>query len=61
MVSQHIFCQLVRLGLLWLSFILHVLWPNDRPVPGQRSPQPVPPARKRSKELKPFMGLTHKG
>jgi hypothetical protein len=60
MVSQHVFYQLVLLGLLWLFFMLHVLWPSDRPVPGQRSPQPMPPARKRSQEPKPFRGLTHK-
>src|SRR5712692_7095516 len=57
MVSHHVFYQLVLLGLVWLFLMLHVLWPSDRPVPGQNPPQPVTPPRKRSKEPKPFAGL----
>ena len=57
MVSQHVFYQLVLLGLLWLFMMLHVMWPSDRLVPAPRLPQPGPPPRKRSKEPKPFAGL----
>src|SRR5215813_4117059 len=57
MVSQHVFYQLLLLGLLWLFMMLHVMWPSDRPVPVPRLPQPGPPPRKRSKEPKPFAGL----
>ncbi len=57
MVSHHVFYQLVLLGLVWLFLMLHVLWPSDRPVPGQNPPKPVTPPRKRSKEPQPFAGL----
>ncbi len=60
MVSHHVFYQLVLLGLLWLFLMLHVVWPSNRSTKGQTSSKPVTPPRKRSKEPKPFAGLTCK-
>ena len=59
MIPHHIYYQLAIVGLLWLCVMLHYIWPSQ----GAVSPvQPVPPQckRKRSKEPKPFMGLTQR-
>ena len=63
MVSHLFFYQLVLLGLLWLCLMLHNAWPSDRPREGQRARTPSTPAKPittRSKDSKPFPGLTHK-
>ena len=60
MVSHHVFYQLMLLGLLWLFLILHVVWPSARPAQEQRTTPLITPPHKRSKEPKPFLGLTHK-
>jgi len=60
MVSYHVFYQLMLLGLLWLFLMLHVVWPSARPAQKQRTTQPITPPHKRSKEPKPFIGLTLK-
>jgi IS1 family transposase len=59
MIPHHIYYQLVIVGLLWLCVMLHYVWPSPDAV---SPPPPVPPQlkRKRSKEPKPFMGLTTK-
>jgi len=59
MIPHHIYYQLAIVGLLWLCVMLHDIWPSQ----GAVSPvQPVPPQckRKRSKEPKPFLGLTQR-
>jgi hypothetical protein len=50
--------KLLLVGLLWLCFLLHILWPSERASACPRLPQPTPPPRKRSKDSKPFPGLT---
>jgi IS1 family transposase len=60
MIPHLFYYQLVILGLLWLFVMLHAAWPSrGAPVQGT-SAQPIKPRRQRSKELKPFAGLTHK-
>src|SRR2546426_5585348 len=58
MVSHLFFYQLVLLGLLWLCIMLHYAWPNECAGGEQRPSKPLPPPRKRSRDLKPFPGLT---
>src|SRR5229473_6880006 len=60
MVSHLFFYQLMFLGLLWLCVMLHYAWPNACTGGDQRPSQPLPPPRQRSRDLKPFPGLTHK-
>src|SRR6266481_4485355 len=60
MVSHLFFYQLVLLGLLWLCLMLHYAWPSDRPREGQRALTPPLPPRARSRDPKPFAGLTYK-
>src|SRR6266436_8842508 len=48
------------LGLLWLCVILHSAWPNECPGGDQRPSKPLPPPRQRSRDPKPFPGLTRK-
>ena len=59
MIPHHIYYQLVIVGLLWLCVMLPYVWPSQDAV---SPPPPVPPQlkRKRSKEPKPFVGLTTK-
>jgi len=60
MIPHLFYYQLVILGLLWLFVMLHSAWPSrGAPVQGT-SAQSIKPRRQRSKELKPFAGLTHK-
>jgi IS1 family transposase len=62
MVSHHFFYQLVLLALIWLFIILHFMQPK-RPVTAPEAPahpEPMKPKRHRSKEPKPFEGLTQK-
>jgi hypothetical protein len=62
MISYHIYYQLVIIGLLWLCVMLHYFWPRQAAVSPPPPVQPVPPQwkRKRSKEPKPFVGLTQR-
>src|SRR5712691_7094188 len=60
MVSTPMFHHLLLFSLLWLCFLLYVLWPYGQPSVCATPPQPTPPRRKRSRELQPFPGLTHK-
>jgi hypothetical protein len=59
MVSHLFFYQLMFLGLLWLCIMLYYAWPNTCPGGDQRPSKPLPPSRKRSRDPKPFPGLTH--
>src|SRR6267143_363987 len=60
MVSHLFFYQLMFLGLLWLCVMLHYAWTNECAGGDQRPSKPLPPPRKRSRDLKPFPGLTRK-
>jgi IS1 family transposase len=60
MVSDLFFYQLMLIALLWLCVMLHWVWPSD---PTMASPTILPatlPPPKRSREPKPFAGLTRK-
>src|SRR5258708_16744143 len=48
------------LGLLWFCVMLHYAWPNACTGGDQRPSQPLPPPRQRSRDLKPFPGLTRR-
>jgi hypothetical protein len=60
MIPHLVYYQLVILVLLWLCVMLPHLWPS--PSGGTPKPpgNPITPKRKRSREPKPFTGLTHK-
>ena len=58
MVSHLFFSQLMFLGLLWLCVMLHYAWPNECTGGDQKPSKPLPPPRQRSRDLKPFPGLT---
>jgi len=60
MVPNLIFSKLLLVALLWLCFLLHVLWPNERAAAGPPPPKPTPPPRKRATDPTPFAGLLHK-
>src|SRR5215510_15918980 len=60
MVPQIVFSQLVLIALVWVFLLLYWLWPSDRAAQHQRLSQPASPPQKRSREPKPFAGLTHK-
>src|SRR6266446_1082438 len=60
MVSHLFFYQLVLLGLLWLCVMLHYVWPNACTGGAQRPSKSLPPPPMRSRDLKPFPGLTRK-
>ena len=60
MIYALFFCQLVLIALLWLCCMLYWVWLSDRPMVPSRPPHPTPPWRKRSREPKPFAGLTRK-
>src|SRR5215831_1738405 len=60
MVSPLFFYQLVFLALLWLCIMLHYRWPSDRAAQRQSPSPPASPPHKRSREPKPFAGLTYR-
>src|SRR5215831_15858451 len=60
MVSELFFYQLALLALVWLCFLLHWVWPSERVIPSATLPPPPLLPRKRSREPKPFAGLTCK-
>ena len=60
MVSALFFHQLALIALLWLCCMLHWVWPSERVIPGSTLPLPPLLSRKRSREPKPFAGLTRK-
>jgi len=60
MVSDLFFYELLLFGLLWLCVMLHYGWRGDCSAGHQRPSTPAPPPRKRSRDPKPFPGLTQK-
>jgi IS1 family transposase len=62
MIPHHVYYQLAILGLFWLCIMLHYIWPSRGAVAPQPPAEPVSPQfkRKRSKEPKPFEGLTQR-
>jgi IS1 family transposase len=60
MASDLFFYELLLLGLLWLCVMLHSGWRGDCSAGPQRPSTPAQPPRKRSRDPKPFPGLTHK-
>jgi IS1 family transposase len=60
MVSHLFFYQLVLVALVWLCLMLQWVWPSDSVAPCLTTLEPLPPRRKRSREPKPFVGLTAK-
>ena len=60
MLPHLFFYQLAVLGLLWLCVMLHAAWPSRCTTAPSTPAQPILPRRPRSKEPKPFAGLTHK-
>jgi IS1 family transposase len=60
MVSDLFFYQLMLIALLWLCVMLHWVWPSDPTLASPTILPPPHPPRKRSREPKPFAGLTRK-
>ena len=60
MIPHHVYYQLVMLVLLWLCLMLPHLWPSPPGVAHKIPTQSIKSKRKRSREPKPFAGLTHK-
>src|SRR3989454_1108498 len=60
MVPNLFFYQLVLVALVWVCPMLHWVWPPDCAPAHPTPPQPTPPRRPRSREPKPFAGLTCK-
>src|SRR6266702_3559392 len=60
MVSHHVFYQLVLIILVWVFLMLYGLWPLESTATRLIIPQPNTPPRKRSRDPKPFTGLTRK-
>ena len=60
MIPHHVYYQLVMLVLLWLYLMLPHLWPSPPGVAHKIPTQSIKSKRKRSREPKPFAGLTHK-
>jgi hypothetical protein len=58
MVSELFFYQLALIALVWLYCMLHWVWLCDRPTVPSPLPQHTPLRRTRSREPKPFAGLT---
>ena len=59
MVSALFFSQLMLVALVWLCVMLHWAWPSDTAT-YPTALEPLPPLPKRTREPKPFVGLTHK-
>jgi transposase-like protein len=62
MVSHHFFYQLVLFAFIWLFILLYLtqLKPGVNAPGKPAEPGPLKPKRHRSREPKPFEGLTHK-
>src|SRR5215471_14543164 len=60
MVSHLVFYQLGLIVLVWVFLMLYALWPSEPMATRLPTPEPLMPLRHRSKEPKPFLGLTHK-
>ena len=60
MISHLFYYQLVILVLLWLCVMLPYLWASLSGGGPKALPEPIKPKRQRSREPKPFVGLTQK-
>jgi hypothetical protein len=60
MVSNFVFYQLGLIAVVWLFLMLYGLWPSEPTAARPQTSKPLMPPRTRSKEPKPFRGLTHK-
>jgi transposase-like protein/IS1 family transposase len=60
MIPDLVYDQLVIIILLWLCVMLPHLWPSPHREMPTRPGAPIKPKRNRSREPKPFAGLTHK-
>jgi hypothetical protein len=60
MIPYLFYYQLAVLGLLWLCVMLHAVWPSRCAMAQCTPAKPILARRQRSKEPKPFAGLTHK-
>jgi IS1 family transposase len=60
MVSHLFFYQLMLIALIWLCVMLQWAWPSDSAAACPSTLDLTPPRRKRSREPKPFTGLTTK-
>jgi hypothetical protein len=57
MLSHLFYYQLALIALVWLCLMLHWAWPSA-PAPCPLPSEPIPPVPKRSRERRPFAGLT---
>jgi IS1 family transposase len=60
MVSHLVVYQLALIAVVWVFLMLYGLWPSEPTAAHPQTPKPLRPPRTRSKEPKPFLGLTHK-
>src|SRR5262245_42771955 len=60
MVDNLLFHDLLLVVLLWLGIRLSAGWSRHRSVTGPTARKPAPALQPRSRELKPFPGLTRK-
>jgi hypothetical protein len=60
MVSDLMFYPLVFFALVWLWIMLHDAWPSARSIAYYRRAKSITPPRLRSRDPRPFAGLTHK-
>ena len=60
MIPHHVYYQLVILILLWLCIMLPHLWSSPPSGPPKTPTPSIKPRRRRSREPKPFAGLTQK-
>jgi IS1 family transposase len=58
MVSHLVFYQLGLIAVVWVFLRLYGLWPSEPTAARPQPPKPLRPPRTRSKEPKPFLGLT---
>ena len=60
MVSHLFYYQLALLAIVWIFILLHLTGSKPSPTPTTAPAMPIKPKRIRSKEPKPFEGLTKK-
>lgn len=60
MGDNQLFDALLLCGLLWFSLLLYWIWLRQQLAPCQTTPTPARLIKTRSKDPKPFPGLTHK-
>jgi hypothetical protein len=60
MAYDVLFYDLLLVGLLWWCLTWYGMWSRSQAAADQTTPNPINPTQKRSRDLKPFPGLTHK-